>query len=104
MMKTWEVLHKNHKAQQKKAVVAVPTADLMTKYQAADAKLWHKTMCKGISAMAKHGPLVLTAGRDKQLCLYDSTRQQVVVQQLMWQSFAPMLKPNIPVALCTRMD
>ena len=75
---SWEGLNKGRKGAIKAAAGKAPTAEDWSKYQASlDTTAWHKSTCKSITAMARAGPYVVTAGKDKQVIVFNSTSQVV---------------------------
>ena len=78
MVSAWGDLSKGRKASVKESAAAAPTPEDWSKYQASlDTKAWHKSTCKSITAMARSGQHIVTAGKDKQLIVYNSTTQVV---------------------------
>ena len=71
LIETWETLHKDRKQKQKEAAASAPSKDQLAKYVETDTKSYHKTSCKGITAINKNGQFILTAGKDKQMLAYD---------------------------------
>jgi pre-mRNA-processing factor 19 len=71
MTTTWQTLSQQRK-QQKKAIAAnVIPAESLLKFTELDKKSWHKPRNKaGIVDMCMSEPLIVTAGRDKQLVVY----------------------------------
>jgi pre-mRNA-processing factor 19 len=91
MVSTWETLHKGRKARQKQAAAAAPAPEALVQCFAlvenTQEKSWHKTSCKGVTAMASHtstadgtvaSNIIVTAGKDKQTVVYDCQRQVVL--------------------------
>ncbi|CAJ1934815.1 unnamed protein product [Cylindrotheca closterium] len=79
MVDTWGTLQPQRKPMLKKAAAAAPTAEDLVGYVAGDKKALHKTTCKGLTAMAKAGNVLVTAGKDKQVIAY-SLSENVVLQ------------------------
>ena len=92
MLDTWQTQHESRKAVLKQATFM--TADELrlnfgnkeeddkeeSTTTTTTSPAWHKTSCRGITAMAAfQDKFLLTAGKDKHLMIYDTYNQQVVV-------------------------
>lgn len=76
MVAVWETLHTDRKARQKQAAAAAPSPETLASWTESTKSL-HKTSCKGILATANHENYLVTAGKDKQVVLYDCEKQVV---------------------------
>jgi len=80
MVAAWETLHGARKARQKQAALVVPAPQALARaLTETDSKSIHKTSNKGILALAAC-PLarnMVTAGKDKQLVVYDTATKVV---------------------------
>lgn len=72
MLGTWEKLHQTRRSKPKSTYV------LPESWNSANSQSWHKSTCKGITAMAQHEKYIASAGKDKQIMVYDSEGQVVV--------------------------
>lgn len=83
LQETWELSSTGRKAGIKAAAARAPTAESLAKYTSLEQKAWHKASNKGILCMAKTTldgsgkGMIVTAGKDKQLIVYDETNQVV---------------------------
>jgi pre-mRNA-processing factor 19 len=104
---TWERSSAGRKARLKAAAARASTPESLAKYTILEQKAWHKSTNKGILCMAKtalddneHG-LIVTAGKDKQLVVYDEA-SQVVKHTFPFGS--PATSVDISVALVVAGD
>jgi pre-mRNA-processing factor 19 len=81
MNDVWQQLSKGRKAVLKAAGAAAPTPENLSQYVEIDKKAWHKSANKGIPCMARYSNgdsgLIATAGKDKQLVVYNEKDQVV---------------------------
>lgn len=73
MTRTWQELSQIRKAEKKLLAANAPTIEALAAFQEVDKKSYHKARGKqGIVAMASTSAgLIATAGRDKQVCVYN---------------------------------
>jgi pre-mRNA-processing factor 19 len=77
MTQTWQKLSQARKAEKKQVTANAPTAEILKEFKEVDKKSYHKTRGKqGIVAMGTSSASIVTAGRDKQVCVYNG--EQVV--------------------------
>lgn len=91
MVDTWQTLHSTRKQVLKDA--PCPSKDDLAAYKGLETKSWHKTTCKGLTALAQHGTLLLTAGKDKQMIAYD-TNSKVAKHTMAIKAFATCVDFN----------
>ena len=79
LLETWQALSQRRKQEKKQTAAAAPTPDALAKYQQTTTKSYHSTKSPGVLAVAYSEPdgLLATAGKDKQLCVYNMTSSQV---------------------------
>ncbi|EEC42741.1 predicted protein [Phaeodactylum tricornutum CCAP 1055/1] len=81
MIASWEVLKQTRKASQKAAAAKAPSSEAVASYALSSLQSWHKSSCRGITAMAgaKAGlPFLVTTGKDKQIVVYDWDADKVL--------------------------
>jgi pre-mRNA-processing factor 19 len=79
---TWVASTTGRKAQLKAAAARAPTSESLAKYSSLEQKAWHKATNKGILCMARTTTvdgkgMIVTAGKDKQLIVYDESNHVV---------------------------
>ena len=75
----WTQLNKERKPMLKAAAAEAPTVESLGKYEFIEKKSWHKSSNRGISSMSatEDSNLIVTAGKDKQLVVYNQSDQVV---------------------------
>ncbi|MGK3737967.1 MAG: pre-mRNA-processing factor 19 [Bacillariaceae sp.] len=75
----WTQLNKERKTMLKAAAAEAPTVESLAKYEFIEKKSWHKSSNRGISSMSatEDSKLIVTAGKDKQLVVYNQSDQVV---------------------------
>jgi len=71
MLGAWEKLSTSRRSKPKS------TYTLPLNWTVANTQSWHKSTCRGITAMAQTGKFITTAGKDKHIMVYDSEGQVV---------------------------
>ncbi|CAB9514033.1 mRNA-processing factor 19 [Seminavis robusta] len=71
MLTEWEKLHKARRAKPK------TTYSLPASWKVADSPSYHKSTCKGLTAVASSDSNIVTAGKDKQIMVYDTEKKSV---------------------------
>ena len=79
MSEKWAALNKVRKPTLKAAAAEAPSAETLGSTVFLETKAWHKSTNRGISCIASDGALTVTAGKDKQVVVYDE--ESKVVQQ-----------------------
>ena len=79
MSEKWAALNKVRKPNLKAAAAEAPSAETLGSTVFLETKAWHKSTNRGISCIASDGALTVTAGKDKQVVVYDE--ESKVVQQ-----------------------
>jgi pre-mRNA-processing factor 19 len=76
MTKTWQQLSQTRKAEKKQIAAKAPTFQDLQTFQEVDKKSYHKASGKqGIVSMASSSSgLIVTAGKDKQVCVFDGEK------------------------------
>jgi WD40 repeat protein len=83
LQESWELSTSGRKAGLKAAAARAPTSESLAKFTSLEQKAWHKSANRGILCMAKTTVdgsakgLIVTAGKDKQLVVYDEVNQVV---------------------------
>ena len=72
MLGTWEQLHQVRRSKPKSTYV------LPENWTTANSQSWHKSTCRGLTAMAQCQKYIASAGKDKQIIVYDSEGEVVV--------------------------
>jgi pre-mRNA-processing factor 19 len=77
MVDTWQTLQPQRKPTLKAAAAAAPTPEALASYAEIESKAWHKSTCRSILCMAGYQDLLVTAGKDKQIVVYDTVEKVV---------------------------
>lgn len=77
MLAEWEKLHNARRAKPKS------TYSLPDGWKTTSPKSWHKSTCRGLTAISQCGKFLVTAGKDKEIVVYDCEAQVVTA------SFSP---------------
>lgn len=77
MVSTWQQLQPQRKPSLAAAKAAAPSGDVLASIAKVESKSYHKTTCKSVTCMAAFENLVATAGKDKQLVVYDKDSKVV---------------------------
>lgn len=72
MLGTWEQLHQVRRSKAKSTYV------LPESWSSASSQSWHKSTCRGVTAMAQCEKYIASAGKDKHIIVYDLEGQVVV--------------------------
>lgn len=72
MLGAWEQLHNTRRSKPKSTYVLPET------WSTANSQSWHKSTCRGLTAMAQHEKYIASAGKEKQIMVYDSEGQVIV--------------------------
>jgi len=84
MLTTWEKLHQERRSKPKSTYV------LPESWSTSNSQSWHKSTCRGITAMVQYQKFICSAGKDKSIIIYD-TEGQVVVASMSPKSLVESL-------------
>lgn len=72
MLSEWEKLHKARRSKPK------TTSALPEHWKVLSSKSWHKSTCRGLTAIRQSQKWLVTAGKDKQIVVYDFQAERAV--------------------------
>ena len=79
MTQSWQQVSQARKANKKQIAANAPSKEQLEELEETKSKSYHKTSGKqGIVAMATDGTSIVTASKNKQVCVFDKESEQVV--------------------------
>ena len=78
MLDTWKSLAKQRKDNKKKTAAAAPTPATLQTFAKLESKSYHSTKSQGVLHLKALEDSIVTAGKDKTLCVYSKTDKKVV--------------------------